>query len=55
MFKKIGGEKMKNVEMGALKVLKSVLDKGMDDRKEANSHCFGLLYQPKRKVSKRKR
>ncbi len=42
---------MKKFEKGTLKVLKSVLDKGIDNQKQASSHCLSLLYQPKRIVN----
>lgn len=39
---------IKNLELVALKVLKTVLDKDISVDGQSNSKCLALLYQPKR-------
>ncbi len=42
---------MKKFELGALKVLKAVVDKDISANKQVSSKCLALLYQPKRIVA----
>lgn len=46
---------MENIKKNALKLLKSAIDKGVNADKELSSHCISIFYQPKRKLTTRKK